>query len=333
MKFASYPLVLAIAMSSSLGCQTNKTYEMEKISMDSFAAGKNSVVFKSEGETLKGNLYLPKNFKPGQKLAAVVVTGSWTSVKEQMAGAYAQKLADQGYAALAFDFRYFGESSGKPRQYESPLAKIQDIKNAVEFLKTIAVIDANRIGGLGICASSGYMAEATAEDSNIKSMALVAPWFHNSALVKAVYGGQGAVDAKINSAKQAKVLFKETGGLTMVPAISTTDKNAAMFGEFDYYLNPKRGAIPEWKNQFAVQSWEDWLKFDGVRIGSQIKTPTLIVHSEQAAIPQGAKEFYAKLRGKKEIVWMDGSQFDFYDREITITKALALVVRHFEKSL
>jgi uncharacterized protein len=32
-----------------------------------------------------------------------------------------------------------------------------------------------------------------------------------------------------------------------VPAISTTDKEAAMFGNFNYYLNPKRGAIKEWE--------------------------------------------------------------------------------------
>lgn len=53
------------------------------------------------------------NYKQGDKLPAVVVVGSLTSVKEQMSGLYAQKLADQGIVALAFDYRFFGEWGGE----------------------------------------------------------------------------------------------------------------------------------------------------------------------------------------------------------------------------
>ena len=97
-----------------------------------FKAGVNRVTFPSEGVTLVGNLYLPSTYKTGDKLPAIIVSGAWITVKEQMAGLYAKKLAPQGFAALAFDFRYYGESGGEPRQYESPSAKIQDIKNAIK---------------------------------------------------------------------------------------------------------------------------------------------------------------------------------------------------------
>ncbi|MGL4622837.1 alpha/beta hydrolase [Chroococcidiopsis sp.] len=139
--------------------------------------GLNRVTFQSEGEKLVGNLYLPANYKAGDKLPTVVVAGSWTTVKEQMAGLYARKLSEQGYAALAFDFRFYGESGGEPRNFESPSAKVTDIKNAVAFLQTIDPVDRDRIVGLGICASAGYMAVATAEDPQIKAFAAVDPGF------------------------------------------------------------------------------------------------------------------------------------------------------------
>jgi len=43
------------------------------------------VTFNSEGETLIGNLFLPTSKIEGEKLPAVVVGGSWLTVKEQMA--------------------------------------------------------------------------------------------------------------------------------------------------------------------------------------------------------------------------------------------------------
>jgi uncharacterized protein len=64
----------------------------------SFKPGLNRVTFKSEGETLVGNLYLPTNYQPGDRLPTVIVTGAWMTIKEQMPGLYAQKLADRGFS-------------------------------------------------------------------------------------------------------------------------------------------------------------------------------------------------------------------------------------------
>src|SRR5262245_14202956 len=85
------------------------------------------VTFDSEGSRLAGNLYIPPEQMPGTRTPGIVVTGSWTTVKEQMASLYAQRLARLGFVTLAFDFRHWGASEGQPRQYESPERKIRDI--------------------------------------------------------------------------------------------------------------------------------------------------------------------------------------------------------------
>jgi uncharacterized protein len=301
----------------------------------SLQPGINRVTFQSEGETLVGNLYLPTNYKPGDKLPTVIVTGAWMTIKEQMPGVYAQKLADQGFAALAFDFRSWGESSGKLRNFESPTVKIADIKNAVSFLQTVDAVDANRIAGLGICASAGYMAVATAEDDRIKSLITVAPWIHDPQIVETVYGGTSAVQSLIATGRAAAEKFNQTGIADYVLATSKTDKTAVMYGDIDYYQNPQRGAIARWSNQFAVASWAEWLTFNPMPVAQRIKVPTLFIHSEKAAIPDGARQFFAAIPVQnKQMDWLPNrTQFDFYDQEQTVNESVTLITDHLKETL
>jgi uncharacterized protein len=315
----------------------NSSIQKEVIAAKSstLKAGTNRVTFSSEGEKMVGVLYLPKTYKSGDKLPTVIVTGAWMTIKEQMPSIYAQKLADRGFAAFVFDFRTWGESGGKLRGFESPSAKIADIKNAVSFLQTVNAVDGNRIAGLGICASAGYMVVAAAEDARIKSLITVAPWIHDPKIVEAVYGGRPTVEKLIATGKEAKANFKQTGKVDSVLATSKTDKTAVMFGDIDYYQNPNRGAISQWSNQFALASWVEWLTFNPMPIASQIKVPTLFIHSEKAAIPDGARQFFSAIPTQnKQMNWLpDRSQFDFYDQEATVNPAIALISDSLKSTL
>jgi hypothetical protein len=301
--------------------------------MSTFTAGKNAVAFDGESGVLRGHLFLPAGFDPRQSYRGIVVGGTWTSVKEQMSDRYAERLARQGFVALDYDFSYYGESDGEPRQYESPMAKMEDNRNAIGFLLSLPFVDERRIGALGICASAGYMSGTVASDARVKSLALVAPWLHNAELTYAVYGGQEGVLRRIDVGNAARKKYEEMGEVKYVPACSATDENAAMYGPLDFYLNPERGALPQWTNRFAVMSWPEWLQFDGVQYGAQLSVPTVLVHSEAAALPDGARQFYETIPAPKEFVWTEGTQFDFYDQEPQVTKAVAVVSQHFEATL
>jgi fermentation-respiration switch protein FrsA (DUF1100 family) len=297
------------------------------------------VAFKSEGLLLKGNLYLPKGFDEPKKHKALVVTGSWTTVKEQMPALYAQKLADNGFVALTFDFRYFGESEGQPRQYENPADKIADIRSAVDYLASLPFVDADNIAGVGVCASTGYMSYAAAADSRLKTIVLVAPWLHDAALIEAIYGSRpGGVNGLLERSRAAAKQFAEHGNTAYVAAASTTDPQAAMYlpdPAYDYYLNPNKGAIPEWKNSFAEMSWKPWLTFDGIAAAKGIQQPVLLVHSENGAIPQGARQFYKNLPGEKEFTWINPqfNQLDMYYVPEAITEATAPAIAWLRQHL
>ncbi|MGK5553641.1 alpha/beta hydrolase [Actinomadura kijaniata] len=288
------------------------------------------VTFAGGEATLTGNLFLPDTGAPAP---GIVVAGTWTSVKELMADRYAERLADRGYAALSFDFTGFGESGGEPRDVEDPARKVRDIHHAVTFLASHPSVDAGRLGALGICAAAMYMADNAAHDPRVGSLALVAPWLHDAAVCEDAYGGADAVAQRITLARKARARFEETGEVEYVPVVSATDARAAMPYDIDFYLNPARGGIPAWPNRFAVMAWEGWLTYDSIALAPLITQPTLLVHSEDAAIPDGARRFHAGLAGPRDILWTEGVQFDFYDQDPQVTLAADTVALHFGRTL
>jgi len=77
-------------------------------------------------------------------------------VKEQVAGLYAQRLAEQGYITVAADAAYQGASAGEPCQTDKPAHRINDVHATVDFLESYPGVDTDRIGALGICGGGGY---------------------------------------------------------------------------------------------------------------------------------------------------------------------------------
>jgi len=298
----------------------------------------NRVEFISKGKQLVGNLYLPKDFDASKKYTGVVVTGSWTTVKEQMAGAYAKRFADNGFIALAYDARGYGDSQGEIMYYENPDMKIEDVKAAVDYMSTIENIDV--ITAFGVCAGAGYTLVAASEDDRIKRVATAASWIHDEEAVKLFYGGGEGVAEKIKAAQEAMALYESTGEIKYIPTISTTDETAAMFGPYDYYLNPERGAVKEWSNdKFAVMTWEAWLTYNPRLSARNLTTPTLMIHSDGAVLPEYTKVYFDEINtDNKELVWVDTDilpspmhQFSFYDQEEEMNLVLDKVTEWFNK--
>ncbi|MEJ2501025.1 MAG: alpha/beta hydrolase [Campylobacterales bacterium] len=299
------------------------------------------VAFESENIELVGNLYYPPDYTEGRQYPAVIVSGSWTTVKEQMAGLYAKRLSKKGYITLAFDFRGFGESGGEPRFYENPAMKVEDIKNAVGYLASLPEVDMQNIGLLGICAGAGYSLVAASEDKRVKAVVTVASWLHAAEAVKLFYGGEAGVKTRLKAAQNAKRRYEESGETDYVPTVSTTDDSAAMFGEYDYYLNPGRGAIKEWSGErFATMSWEPWLTFDPMKSAPKLTAPTLMIHSDGAVLPDYTKKYFdAIATDDKKLHWIDTEiespfhQFSFYDQEEEVALSVDLAAGWFSKKI
>ncbi len=122
------------------------------------------------GITLTGDLYLPKD-RGNEKLAALAISGPYGAVKEQSSGLYANNMAALGFAVIAFDPSYTGESGGEPRNISSPDINTEDFMAAIDYLGTQPFIDREKLGIIGICGFGGFALNATAVDKRVKAVA------------------------------------------------------------------------------------------------------------------------------------------------------------------
>jgi uncharacterized protein len=294
------------------------------------AATKTRFTFKSEDATLVGDLFLPDGSAPA---GVVIAVGPLTSVKEQAAGTYAQAMAERGHAALAFDYRYFGESDGEPRQFENPEANIEDIRNAATALLADDRLTDLPLFGLGVCFGAGPMARAVAGDPRFRAFAGVAGVYTDNAKTKARMGA--AYQAVIDRGRAAERQWRVTGEAETIPAVAPDGGDVAMplREAYEFYGTP-RGQVPNYVNGYAVQSLAYSLPFDAHGAAEVIDVPVLIVHSERALAPDLAHAFYSAVQSPKRELWLDSKgQIDFYDDPRLFNPAAdALAVLYSERS-
>src|SRR3712207_6113768 len=120
-----------------------------------------------------GNLFTPKTLDRNVRTPAIVVGHPMGAVKEQSANLYATKMAEQGFVAMSIDLPFWGESEGQPRNAVAPDLYSEAFSAATDFLGTRPFVDRERIGGIGVCGSGGFLVSAAKIDPRLKAIATV----------------------------------------------------------------------------------------------------------------------------------------------------------------
>lgn len=100
------------------------------------------ITIPSEGEQLAAWLYLPESTKPAP---VIVMAHGLGAVRTMRLDAFAEKYCEQGYACLVFDYRFFGDSSGEPRQLLNVKKQLEDWANAVKFAQQEKRVDTSKV--------------------------------------------------------------------------------------------------------------------------------------------------------------------------------------------
>ena len=154
------------------------------------------VTYKLNGLTISANLYTPAHYDESKKYPALVVAHPNGGVKEQVAGLYAQRLAEQGYITIAADAAYQGASGGEPRNVDKPAHRIEDIHGMADFITQYPGVDTSRLGLLGICGGGGYSLKAAQTDKRFRSVATLSMF--DSGLVRR----NGYQDSQLDTIQQ-----------------------------------------------------------------------------------------------------------------------------------
>ncbi|MFB2924287.1 MULTISPECIES: alpha/beta hydrolase [Aerosakkonema] len=297
------------------------------------------VTFTNDGVELVGNLYIPDGLT--QPAPALPILGPVAFVKEQSPVQYATRMAKEGFISLAFDPRFHGESGGEPRRYESPQAKVSDLKAAVSYLLTRPEVDQDRIYILGVCQGTNWAIQATTEDSRVKALALVAGHYLTKQTADEYNGGEEKTLARIERAKQAKAKYEETGEMEYIPIVSLEDPHALLLPKpiYEWYIRwANRGPAWNfqglWENRITAMSEAELWTYRVDETIKNLNKPTLMVHADKAATgPVIPKKIFESIPAKdKELVWLgDKIQFQFYEEPETIDKAAINIAAWFNR--
>lgn len=117
-------------------------------------------------------------FRPRTSTGSVpcIVMGSGLScVRDQGLDAFAAQLADAGFAALAFDYRHWGESPGEPRSLMDPALQREDWRAALAYAGALDEVDPARIAMWSYSMGTGHIQALAAEGIQVGALVCVAP--------------------------------------------------------------------------------------------------------------------------------------------------------------
>ena len=280
------------------------------------------VTFKTRyGITIVADLYLPKN-RGSQPLAALAVGGPFGAVKEQSSGLYAQTMAERGFATLAFDPSYTGESGGEPRNVASPDINTEDFSAAVDFLGLHPSVDRERIGIIGICGWGGMALTATAVDKRVKAVA-TSTMYDMSRVMSKGYNDSVTLAQRAQTLEQmSRQRWQDAGnGKPAYGAVSNELKGGEaqfLVDYHDYYRTP-RGFHPRAVNSNGSWTLTTPLSFMNMPLLTYIKEisprPILFIHGEKAHSRYFSEDAYKAAAEPKELMIIpNASHVDLYDR-------------------
>lgn len=93
--------------------------------------------------TVRGWLQVPDG--PGPHPVVILAHG-FGGLKEWTIPELADTLVSVGIAAIAFDYRNFGDSDGSPREEVDHCGQIEDFLGAIAYATTVSELDPARIG-------------------------------------------------------------------------------------------------------------------------------------------------------------------------------------------
>lgn len=282
------------------------------------------ITFKNRyGITLAADLYLPK-IRENQKLAAIVISGPFGAVKEQSSGLYAQTMAEQGFATLAFDNSYTGESSGEPRNVASPDIYTEDFSAAVDYMGLHAHVDRHRIGVIGICGLGGMALNAVAVDKRVKAVATTSMYDMTRVMSKG-YNDSIKLEQRtqlLEKLSQQRWKDAESGQTELsterLPD-QLTGQEPLFVQQYTDYYKTKRGFHKRSLNSNSAWTITNPLSFMNMPILTYIKEisprPILIIAGEKAHSRYFSEDIYKAAAEPKELVIIkDGVHVDLYDR-------------------
>jgi uncharacterized protein len=252
----------------------------------------------------------------------IVMAHGLSGTRRDRLGAFAERFAAAGIAALVFDYRGFGDSEGDPDLFE-PERQLSDWRAAIAVARSLAGVDATRVATFGSSLGGGNALAAAAEDPSVAAAISQVPFLDRDSQT---YAGHPEV------AEQMLAVARDGGYL---PAVGQPHEPAfirAPGAEAGWRHVVAIGEDSRWRNRVSA-AWLLGPAYSPIGHAATLHCPWLVcvagddqVAKPQPAIDAARRAPYGELR-----VYPGVDHFDIYDgpeHEAVVADELGFLRRH-----
>lgn len=276
------------------------------------------ITYDLNGIKIAANVYTPADYDKAtkKKYPALVVAHPNGGVKEQVAGLYAQRMAEKGYITIAADASFQGASGGYPRNIDKPTYRVEDIHGMADVISSYPGVDAERLGVLGICGGGGYTLKAAQTDKRFKAVATLSMF--NTGIVRRngfLDSQTATIQKRLQQASAARAQEVAGGEVQYTPDMLDMELSEQQLAQmpdlyregYEYY--GKTHAHPNSTFRYTVSSNLDLFTFNAANNMDLIGQPLLMMAGSNADTFYMTEQAFAAATGTndKELFLIKGA--------------------------
>jgi len=276
--------------------------------------------FPCGGEVCEGTLYLPEGTGP---FPIVIMGHGFAGTRDVALPSVARHFAAGGVAALAFDYRHFGTSGGRPRQYIHPEDQIADFASAIAAARGRVEVDGSRLALWGSSMGGGHALVAAARDKGVRALVIQAPLVDSSMDGEVTQlGAWFAVKLVVSGWRD--MLSRAVGGEAYtIPSIGKTGEFALIADDAAYRAFEK--LVPPhstYRNAVVASSVFNFKRYNPIVQAAGLSIPVLAVasRSDRFAPFAAVERLKAQLKHVR-LQTFDGDHFDIYSPPVATAAA------------
>lgn len=218
-----------------------------------------AVALESGRSTVAGTLVRPED---GPLPPVVVMAHGFGARRTWGLPAFAEVFAEHGIAALAFDYRGFGDSTGGPRGAISSRRQRADYRAAIDYVREREDLDGEAVGLWGMSYSGGHVV-ALAADADVQAVVATVPFTDGLAVASHFLQRAGL--------SYASRLASATLGDLLARALDRDPHYVPIVGEGEEFgVLAAPGAYRGYREMIPQEEREDWQNRTAARVFLEI---------------------------------------------------------------
>jgi uncharacterized protein len=261
------------------------------------------------GEQLDAWVYVPDG--PGPHPVVVMAHGIG-GIKAAGLAPFAERFASGGFAAVVFDYRHWGDSTGQPRQFLSIRRQLEDYRTVLAWVHVAGPFDAKQVFVWGTSFAGMHVVELAATEPALAGAIAQSPLVDGLAGLARI---EPARSLRLSAHALADVVASRLGQRPRYLPISVPPGQLGVIATDDAMTGYARlkPADRSWPNQITARSLLDITTHRPVRRAPRARCPLLMVVAEHDTMAPTKPALVVAMRAPRaELYRSRGGHYDVY---------------------